>query len=303
MKKKIYLLFPVLLFTCSIIAQNPIPENAAIWKEQMKTFAGFVTNHYAMCGDTLINNLTYSKIERWEVDNDLNILSKEYFSALRSENQKVYYIPSWDSEEYLLYDFNLEVGGEIELPDYYSPTFTFTRTVDSVKTEMIAGQQRKVIYFQPGYPTAPVEYWMEGIGSSYSLMFRGIDPGGDIGFNLLCFQHEDEYLNLTAIECFLPEVRDCGVINSVGENKNDYSFSVFPNPTSDFIRISQVGGEKVPLLINLYHVDGRLVKHMSMLKDSENYIDLNGHSEGLYFVKILNEETGQLLHSSKIFVF
>ncbi|MBI5914912.1 MAG: T9SS type A sorting domain-containing protein [Bacteroidetes bacterium] len=216
-----------------------------------------------MCSDTVINGNTYIQVVALQVDSALNVVQTAYMGGLRSGGGVVRFLPNYSMPEYVLYDFNLEAGDVIDLIPLYSDT-PVSREVDSVKVEMVAGKMRKVIYFAPGYPGAPVEYWMEGIGSSYGLLGRAFDPGGDIGSQLLCFKHDEEYLNLTFIECFLPELpAECGIFNAGQEvaANEPLKLTASPNPSGDDVRFS-INQKTMPepCVLKIYTANGKLLK-------------------------------------------
>lgn len=241
----------------------PFPQSNAVWKEEHETIAGPIFKHFALCSDTVINGNTYIQVVALQVDSALNVVQTAYMGGLRSGGGVVRFLPNYSMPEYVLYDFNLEAGDVIDLIPLYSDT-PVSREVDSVKVEMVAGKMRKVIYFAPGYPGAPVEYWMEGIGSSYGLLGRAFDPGGDIGSQLLCFKHDEEYLNLTFIECFLPELpAECGIFNAGQEvaANEPLKLTASPNPSGDDVRFS-INQKTMPepCVLKIYTANGKLLK-------------------------------------------
>lgn len=286
-------------WTGIMYAQNvPFPVGEAIWKESHTTIAGPVFKHTALCGDTIINGVGYSQVLDFSVDNELNITGSYYIGGLRSNGGVVRFLPSNNATELLLYDFNLEAGEEVELTNIIFGD-TVTRKVDSVKTEMLGGKMRKVIYFEPGYQGAPVEYWIEGIGSSFGLLGRGADPGGDIGSELLCFQHGEEYHNQTLIECFLPMLpASCAVVNSGTEvpNAQPLKLTTQPNPGRSDMRFS-INQKQLPEACNLkiYAANGKL---LSTIADAQPEMELPSGlalAPGFYIATLESERTERVL--------
>lgn len=300
MKMKSTALFALFFWSISMFSQNAFPHNQAIWKLSSTTIVGPFIEHHALCGDTLIDGIYYRKFSSLQVDLAMNIVGETYLGAIRTEGEKVFYLPEINPQEILLYDFSLEAGDSIELVPQYASN-SVTRYVDSVKTETLAGANRKLIYFRPGYANAPVEFWIEGIGSNYGVINRASDPGPDFGSELLCYAHEDEYLNLTLIECFLPELNNCPLVSSVYEEGENY-FSIYPNPTSERIFIEMKKGEINHLEVNLYDASGRLEKHFNVYGEEIISLDIEGVNSGLYFLEIKNKGTGERKVVSKIVV-
>lgn len=250
-------------WTGTALAQNlPFPENSAIWKAQDITIAGPIFSYDALCGDTSLNGTHYSQVLGLQVDNDQNITNSFFKGGLRANGDKVYFRPA-DGQEVLLYDFDLEANDVIALPELYLG-YTINRTVDSVKVEMLADKMRKVIYFKPSDSNAPLEFWVEGIGSSFGLLGRGFEPGPDHGSTLLCFQHGEDYVNFTFIECFLPELPEsCGILNADKEvvAKEPLQLSAQPNPAGPTLRFV-TNQKQLPEACNLkiYAANGKLLQ-------------------------------------------
>lgn len=278
-------------------AQNlPFPENNAVWKEEHTTIAGPLLKHFELCGDTLLNATHYSKVLELEVDNDLNITGQAFVGGLRSQGERVWFLPKDGPAEYLLYDFGLQAGETIQLQLLYSSQ-PVTRQVDSVATKLIDGAMRKVIYFHPGDPSEnPVEWWVEGLGSTYGLLGRATQPGGDLGSTLLCFGHGDEYVNFILIECFLPEPVGCDFANadqtelpgaplkltaSPNPGSNDLHFYVNQRNALDKNRIS------------IYMANGKLMKTIEHIQ-SETPLD-GSLPAGFYIAVLESQESGRSL--------
>lgn len=282
----------VFLFTWTgvLIAQNlPFPESNSVWKASQTTIAGPIFSHTALCGDTVLNGAHYSQVLSLQVDASMNITGSTFLGGLRSNGGVVRFLPNDGSAEMLLYDFNLEPDDVIDLIQIPFGT-TISRKVDSVKVEQLASKLRKVIYFEPGYPGAPVEYWIEGIGSSYGLLDRATDPGGDLGSQLLCFEHEQEYLNLTFIECFLPQLpAECGIVNA-GKDlvaKGLLKLTAMPNPAGPSLRFS-INQNQLPEACNLkiYAANGKLLSTVANARPEMDLPDGLNLSPGFYIATL-----------------
>lgn len=298
MKLKFTFLFTLIFCGQILLSQNVFPDNNAVWKTLAATIAGGIETYVGLCGDTLIDGRFYNRMEQLTLDSAFNVSDKTFLGGVRSEGEVVYYFQEGEAEEVVLYDFGLEEGDSIVLDPIYA-FVPITRYVDSVRVLSIAGADRKVIYFEPGASFAPVEIWIEGIGSNFGPIYRAIDPGFDYGWDLLCFLHGAEYLNLTLIECFLPELNDCPIINSVPEKEN-LNFSIFPNPTFDKVFIESKNGSLNNLEINLFSLDGRLVGKYLNQNGEKIELDLSGQSCGIYFLEIKNKLNQDRLGFSKI---
>jgi hypothetical protein len=290
----------LLVWTGGTLAQNlPFPQSNAVWKEAQTTIAGPIFSHVALCGDTLLNGANYSQLLSLQVDNNQNITGSYFLGGLRSNGGVVRYLPSGSSAELVLFDFNLTPNDVIDLTEVLTGG-TVSRKVDSVKMVTLAGKVRKVIYFEPGYNGAPVEYWMEGIGSSFGLLGRASDPGPDHGSELLCFQHGAEYLNLTLIECFLPQLpAECGILNAGKEVvvKNEpLKLTAQPNPAGPTLRFT-TNHKQLPEACNLkiYTANGKLLKTVAAAQPEMDLPDGMNLTPGFYIATLESQRTERVL--------
>ncbi|HFA49627.1 MAG TPA: T9SS type A sorting domain-containing protein [Bacteroidetes bacterium] len=295
--KKYFTFFVLLSFLSAnpCFSQNtPFPESGALWKEQHVTLLGVSNVLVAMCGDTTINGREYQKINSYLLDMETDTVLMPFTAPhtfIRSDGPLVFV--KYDSEdEQLLYDFSLEAGDSIAL-DIWSAANIFR--VDSVKSEMLGGQLRRVIYFGKKLGI-PQEYWIEGIGSNYGLLQRGL-YAIDAESSLLCHEFFDYFLNLTDIECFFPDrPLDCDVVNATdhifAENK---SIILYPNPSSHHINIAinnRPAGTSWQL--SVYSYLGKKME-MEMVKNGGGFdLDISSFPAGIYFIKIKDAKGRQI---------
>jgi hypothetical protein len=215
------------------------------------------TNSYTIGGDTLITEKLYSKIY---IDN-----SFQYEYIREDENNNVYYASDY-SEEYLIYNFNLNAGDEITLKNMWG--YEYIWTVENVETIYFAEKNRKriTLFLDEG---GLRNYWIEGIGSTLGLLFSG-NFAYDFSTDLLCFYQNDEMLYSN------PDWSSCNVSVSIAENK--YKFNVFPNPTNDYINIETT--EQIESL-TIYDLTGRVIK-----SENTKIVDLSMLKAGIYFLNI-----------------
>lgn len=298
MQKLLFSTLVFLVWTGAALSQiAPFPENDAVWKEEHITIVGPIFQHFALCGDTLINGKTYSQVVTLQEDSTGTVTGKSYLSAVRVEGEQVWVFPQGFSDEILLYDFSLEANDQILLLDFFSGS-QLTRTVDSVKVENLAGADRRVIYFKPDLPGESGEFWIEGFGSNYGVLWRAYLPGADIGFQLLCFQHGDEYLNLTLIECFLPDVPDCGTTYA-GEGagaKGILKLTATPNPSGSEVKffINQKNGWENSSL-KIYAANGKLLMTMENVAPEMSLPETASLNPGFYIAVLESNHRERVL--------
>jgi hypothetical protein len=240
----------------------------------------YLVNSYATYqikfqGDTIINLKNYKKI--WRAYGDSIFFP--YGSIREDTAGKIFRIDGLDTAEYLLYDFNVQVGDTIFLHDDFGSLTT--AIVDSIDTEFIANKNRKVIYtsFWNGNFT---DYWIEGIGSMMGVLYPG-NVVMDFGSQLLCYWKDSIKLLTT----------DAGInygCNFTNTGISDYSsvetIQVYPTITHDFIKIDV--GNLDFLEIKILNIMGIEMKSIT-LDHSLTTINLIGLPSGMYIYEILNK--------------
>jgi hypothetical protein len=166
---------------------------------------------YYTQGDTTINNTNYMKLGT----------NGQYAGAYRDSNRVVYFIPDTSIIEYVLYDFNLEVGDTIIHP-FGNGNFSIdTITVWYTDSIIISGSYHKTISF------SSMTEWVEGIGS-LNYLLNPYDFAGVSGNDILRCMWNDGSLIYGATNGYCT--------TSINETENVNSkLTIFPNPAnSDF---------------------------------------------------------------------
>ncbi len=241
---------------------------------------------YTIEGDTIIDSLQYNKI----------ICQNEaYFNSYIREDtaeRKVYCINhSPDNCEYILYDFNLQLGDTFcnNYMDTLCGSICEPMTVNEATIEFFAGKNRKKIVFH-NYPlTGGDMIWYEGIGSMVGGVFKPkiVYVGGVI--NLLCY-----FENSTLLYHNTSLSSDCFV----------YSEPVFYD--NELFKV-QINNQKLNISTNsqsefrfeLFDITGR--KRISGKYKENTNIDLSELSKGIYIYNIRGDDSGYKV-SGKVFV-
>ena len=196
----------------------------------------------------------------------------EYPYLYREELGKVYYRQNDQSDEFLIYDFNLLEGDSVKIG---IPALDITLTVVEIDTvELISGEQRRRFQFQSvlgNYPSSVK--WIEGIGN-------------------LKFPYDPEILLITSnceteLNCFLnssiPEyaIGNCQLtdINEIETVKTD--IIIHPNPTNGVIFLSGINPVQIET-IDIYSLSGKKIDTFS----GNRVFELNGIESGLYLLQI-----------------
>ena len=151
-----------------------------VWHESFESFGPINFNQvikYRLTTDTIINGQTYLRLVSG---------SSTYVGALREGNNRdIYYIPEWQTHEYLLYAFNAQVGDT--LSNLWAGGFgdSYQAVVQAISDDTTRIFTIDVKYeYEPGSIQ-----WIEGVGSPETPMGKAVVPDvpADLGvYTLLC---------------------------------------------------------------------------------------------------------------------
>lgn len=286
MKKTVIssLLFLIIL---SASSQTLVDTNK-IWNVYSSlNFGALTTTSYKFDGEITIGDITYKKL--WRTDDPTRTDWNEY-SYLRQDEKKVYQRMSFQEQEYLLYDFDLEEGETFQGQTMYN-TCTVNLTVESIDSVSLEnGEKRKRITFE-GYPEQYV--WIEGIGSLNGLLEPAHDQCvADLTFGLLCFT-EDGVLKYNH-----PNLESCYVNTvDIDDPENALSFSATPNPFDNNIKLSFDYTSPNKYEIRILNAQGKTVR-TKPLHSAESTMRTTELKSGLYFIQLF--ENGILKDTAKL---
>ena len=265
---------------------NELTENYTLPPEYRyrKTYITKIGN------DTLINGVNYYELLTTN-DELSSIWLENGYIREDVENRKVYYKPD-DGQEALLYDFNAQVGDEIQSYDFrYERNVVIT--VEAINLVWINGIARKQMNVRSKPLNNDYEYedhvWIEGIGNMdgflRSTMARPC-PGSD-WLSLLCFFQNEELVykpgDTNVSDCFVWETPEQNSIQSIKDN----SVIIYPNPADDLLTVSALNG--TVSRIEIFDSSGRKL----YTQTHEKAINVSSFSKGLYLLKVYNT-TGQI---------
>jgi len=286
--KKLYFLLFAILFSLLLNAQPYIPfptdhsqwNNVSTWYDggQWGTYTS--SNYqYIMDGDTIINSIGYKKMYAAYGEE-----VSEYIGALREDTEKnIYFFPGIqsfnyvnfpsDSSEYLLYTFNnLDVGTVLSINNHNNITVV---QIDSV----LLGETYHKRYYLTNTAMFD-EYWIEGVGSDQEL-FSAYSSEFEWDLFTLCFKPDS--LNTYYINS--PDGQDWCIFN-VGTNDLEISnFSIYPNPSSESIKISgEMDGNSRYLVSD---ISGKIILQSNLENDFQ--ISTTKLASGVYSITIISD--------------
>ncbi|MEZ4910166.1 MAG: T9SS type A sorting domain-containing protein [Saprospiraceae bacterium] len=245
--------------------------------------------------DTLINELTYSKLIKHQLPGEspcsgypcftpyipyqINTNHKTAYAYLREDtlSKKVYCLPAFDSykfcdsTEHVLYDFNQEVGDTLircnSLIHSGWPITDHYFVIDSVNTEYMYNKTRKVWYFN-GFTYGGLPYIIN------MRMIEGIGIDRNLGFYTDYTVTFGGYCEGTLEQC-----------NIISQTQDEVKISkpmqvtFIPNPSGDQIELlTDIEMQKC----QIFDQNGRIV-----ISTTEKEINVRHLSSGVYFVKCL----------------
>ena len=175
---------------------NVFVENGSVYPPHEETY------RYQLAKDTVIGDYTYTAVVSKAINDALD--APHYVAAVRfTDDRKVYIY--YDNAEYLLYDFNVQEGEELEvfagINNYRFGIKTYKCIVTSVEQYACIGCPATITLHVPNHPDDFTEIyrrtqWQEGVGDVYSGFLNGVngyvpvDGGGSV--HLLCAYQGDE---------------------------------------------------------------------------------------------------------------
>lgn len=218
------------------------------------------TGYKAFCGDTIPPS--YSPFQLYGVIRDDTLNKKVYAILFQNLNGT----PCPINQEFMLYDFDLQVGDSIKTNDWclislsdkinsimYSPTFS----LPNVKN------------FELGYNLGN-HYLYEGIGSSLGL------------FELI-------WISVSGPQQYIYKYCRGGCDIALGLGKKTFlptEITISPNPNNGIFNIA-LPTVKDEVQVSIYNLSGQQIKNIT-LKD-KGIIDISKQPNGVYFVKVIHQ--------------
>jgi len=290
------ILIIILSYCCFAKAQYlPFIDPGKTWREivEFDNLSGdWYLDDYQLTGDTIINSLTYQKLEMVN-STDPNIVLPVYSGAIREDitARTVHIVFPGHSTELLLYDFDINIGEQHTIHHcYYAwpiPSFPATFSVDSIGSYIDEyGLNRKVWYLnsaQFGIVTRIVE----GIGSNSGIYSYSCNVG--VWSNLVCV-HKDSlvlFVNDFPYSVYCPFVQ-----NGMEEPDLDsFELNIYPNPTKSNLTIEFGSIENITeSTIVAFDQMGRMFQLNPTIQFNKATTDVADLPNGLYCLLIKTEE-------------
>lgn len=246
--------------------------------------SGCGTDKYYTIGDTLINGLHYTFLDKFHY-------LKNFVVREDTSSRTVYLRLLADpppAKDYLLYDFSLQVNDTISItnPGSPYPKYPGNFIVDSIISKPLVTQNHRFFYLHAEdtlTANTKTTIWVEGIGSLCLINTPGALPQINGVGQLNCFfsNNINEYSQLDSIA-------NCISIYPVGikELKTNNNYIISQNFDTNTIQILSKQEDIENAYI--YSTDGKLVYRKNDLKEN-NIINIHSLSKGLLLLKIENK--------------
>lgn len=273
-------LFVLSIFPVALIAQQPsFPDSNVVFVNSFYQELPFgqigwpyqlmeVTNFCIDGSDTLIGNSSFKKVIRCP--------EQVYHGAYRSENRKVYFVPKDSTNQYLLYDFSVEVGDTI--PQVYfeyfygGSMFLTDYQIDYVDTVVINGNQHKRINYN----------WIEGVGNIQGFLLEPYFNISQYRVELTCMSIDN------AVYFPMQDVTPCPLDLAVSDATLP-KIAISPNPTSDRLIIEGINEFTE---INVINAQGRTVDFERL---STHELAVSDLVAGVYFVQVTQNKQAEIV--------
>ena len=294
--KRLIILLVFVCFTKVNIAQlyQPFPTDSAMWREWAYELDASYNDtwdyQYFIQGDTIIVGKNYHKILYTGTYHHVSWTSgwtnyvNQYKGAFREDTAKhILFCPPGDIIEYVLYDFNLNVGDT--LSQSYMNSLGSGNWVSAIDSILVGGQYHKQYHISNDTASSSwnLNYvsFIEGVGSTFGLLGLGggsLWPVFERESHLSCYTHNGimEYSDDSTTTSCDP------VIIGVVEHQAETPISIFPNPTTGIVNIKTPYSEKTE--INILDVLGKTI-YKTEFSSAENSINLSQLPKGIYFLK------------------
>lgn len=295
MKTKLFFITVFLFWGITMQAQM---TNNAIWTEyNINIQNNTITSkwQYWTTNDTVFDGKTYKKV----VDKN------GYLGAIREENGKIYarysyYEYGGHIDEFLLYDFTLQVGETIKSTAIEGAlSYPDGLTVEKIEEITLEnGEVRKKFIF---YLTEP---WIEGIGSIGGLFY---DVEGHatnyIVSHLVCFQNNNTSVFIDDIHCL--DGKCCEILSGeevdIVQIPTHKEIVIYPNPTygTSFLSLPFLDSKYIEIRIldkvgreihkQFYATSESIEVNLSNYPSDLYYVIAQGNESSLFFCKVIKK--------------
>lgn len=293
---RIFILIILSVQVCFLsISQNYAPMLGELNEWRVTScFSGCNSSTYYTDGDTIVEGKSYKILDGYHFSSRTFLLRED----VQSKQIHMAIVNPDRVDEFLMYDFSLEVGDSIDLVNPVSPfpLIAGYYQVDSIVSHPLEDAQNyRYFYLSPtasNTQTNETPIWIESVGSLSLINGPGATPDFNGGGQLSCYfkDGESRYYNSDSIQSCQQEH-----FLAVSDLTNELFFNIYPNPAAQNITVST--SQNGNFFIEIVDLSGKL-EQRTRLKNNQ---DLELRLEpGIYIVKLLDES--HYLASQKLII-
>lgn len=292
-----------LLTVCTLIIRVAFSQgyldSTSTWNQQSGYFDGVNENHsqyykLTINGDTIISGKTYHKILKtgidtvyyWNTGNTVAIPINEYYCSLREDSSKFYIVYKYQTNEYLQYDFNLNVGDT--LFNFVGVQGCSPPSIIGIDTVFLGMNPRKRFHL-----VGSSVFFIEGVGASSGLtgqFCQFIESGGI----LICFGQNNGNL-------IVDSSLTCDIALNIQQEKSQFlKMNVYPNPFSWTTTIKLENNKHDTYSLTIFNTLGQVSRHIDNITTNEVTIEKENLQKGIYFFQINSKD--EIIGKAKIII-
>ena len=295
----------ILFTTFCIISFNGFtqnfPKDSAEWSIKFTDFnlppyGGYITKtcHFALHGDTIIQNLQYSKLYKDTISLDSSFIfsHSQLIGFTREGLSKKVFLRDTNSSESLIFDFSLQIGDTLS-------TLSPNGVVTGIDSILIGNSYKPRFSVDPGLTLSPLEY-IEGVGYLHGQgvfsNWRYFNIGVHKAFELLCLKEKGNIIYNSG-SCYIDASYNMTAINDLTQLNS--KAIVYPNPFNFKTTVAMDLELKNADMV-IKNILGEESKKIKNIYGQQIIIDRNDLVSGIYFYQLT--EGNKVLSTGKLIV-
>lgn len=229
------------------------------------------TYKYSFGDSVRMNSVLYYELNT----NNLNPFFFDFGRYYREENGRVYMKYTEEEEEFIIYDFNLAVGEQLEIGNTNFSFLIEVLSVDSITLN--SGEKRKRLEIAYASDHNTKTFWIEGIGSALATLNPLHMFSLDCWVDFNCF-HNDSIVEYQLGSCQLTSSRNIDIATS--------QIKCYPNPATNELTVSAIHDDRI-IRVEILDLRGNTI--FRSVSQELSPINISGYASGMYFAKVTFE--------------
>lgn len=237
------------------------------------------TDMYRTAGDTVVGGKNYKVLDGY------HFISRTFLLREDVASRKVYlnFVQPSGNNEYLLYDFSLNVGDSIAIKNPISPfpeDGGYYKVEEITNEPLVDGNEYRHFYLSPT-PSNTISdtpaVWIEGVGSLSLINAPGGFPNiNDVG-HLTCFFKNGEPFYAKRETC---ETLILGISQNDNSLENVLLNTLIKNGQCQISNAENISS------VTVYDTNGRKLREIKSNEEKQLNLDFSNVSSGIYFVVV-----------------